>query len=233
MVGKIKCTVLSSDPHSNQMVNTFWTDLDARKTFRVLDRKRLVKQVLEAVQLINVIGDIHWLAIHYQLPLLRWQDVSLIRRTYLEDEVYLVCDKMYGWSRSHLGYEGDSDSEEVKVQGRQLIPKVQQPNTHQRVSKCGYWNHPATKMWLFHLQALMHYFNLARSELVWRGTQHKYPPIRDLPTQIQWPRWCTDPNVINSHRSSLVNKEPQYYLSRFGSLVWNGYIWPEDHPEED
>lgn len=213
------------------MVNTFWTDVNPRKTFRALDRKRLVKQVLEAVQLINVIGDIHWLAEHYQLPLEKWQDLSLIRRTYLDDDYKLVCDKMYGWSHSHLGYEGDSDSEDVDVQGRRLILRTQGTNEHQRVSKCGYWNHPATKMWLFHLPALMCYFNLARSELVWRGTQHKYPPIRNLSTLIQWPRWCADPNVIESHRSSLVNKEPQYYLPKFGPLVWNGYIWPEDYPE--
>lgn len=196
------------------MVNTFWADEDPRQTMRFLDRVRLNKQVLETIQLINTIGDIYWLANHFQLTLDTVEDVTTIRKTYQQSGYYLIAPKLAGWG----------------VQKRKLVRRErwQEDKQNTRTCKCGYWHHPATNMWLFHHEALALYFNYARRELKRRGTDHVYPYLPWKRTVI-WPYWTQLSQVIQSHRASLVNKQPDHYQPLFGNLEWRGYWWPVDH----
>lgn len=105
----------------------------------------------------------------------------------------------------------------------------------------GKWpNHPASKMWVGYEQSLALYCFRGAQEMVHRkGTKHSWSDevclrwlhyfqdrIAELP-DTGTPPWIGDPEIHASHRSNLLNKDPEYY-SRFG---WNEphdlpYKWP-------
>jgi hypothetical protein len=98
----------------------------------------------------------------------------------------------------------------------------------------GWVNHPASKMWRNHTQALADYCltGLDRCEVVYNK---KYPELREKilrlaagrPSATGMPPWFGDPAFHAAHRSNLLRKNPEWY-SQFG---WTEgidleYIWP-------
>lgn len=99
----------------------------------------------------------------------------------------------------------------------------------------GWRNHPATKMWEGHERALALYGAWACVEWSFRGyrdsmlerfelamSELPLPEIGFVP-----PPWLGDERLHSSHRSNLLRKAPEHYLS-FGWTEGPGmpYYWP-------
>lgn len=190
------------------MVNTFWTSVDPKETARCLDKKRLMKQVVEATQLLNVLQDIRFLSDYYQIEY-SIENVPDLRRKYLESDFYLESKKY---------------SSKQKIAPKEDYVQ----RTGYRISKGGYWSHPATWMWFYHPEALKVYSNACRAEYLSRGGKIIIPKYK-YDKNFRWPHWTDQRKLIRSHQQSLVKKMPEHYEALFPGLKpFTDYIWPID-----
>ena len=95
----------------------------------------------------------------------------------------------------------------------------------------GYQHHPAVKMWAGYEGALLWYGRAACAEWVRRGgvdaigarLMADYPYPRDSP----FPPWWGNKAMMETHRSNLVRKAPDYYDQHFPRVRANlAYLWP-------
>lgn len=88
----------------------------------------------------------------------------------------------------------------------------------------GWVHHPATKMWAGHLEALAQYGFFICHEWYERGFEDTLGPWffeRGSSRGMQpddWPWWFGNSNMIASHRSKLIHKQPAFYQDK----------WPQD-----
>lgn len=82
----------------------------------------------------------------------------------------------------------------------------------------GWVNHPATKMWRGHEEALTYYMNEAISEWRRRGFRNTMERAHVNWNAFSWPGWIGDARLHASHRSNLLRKDPDFY---------GQYGWPE------
>ena len=101
----------------------------------------------------------------------------------------------------------------------------------------GWYNHPATQMWYNHSYFLCEYAFAGLEELSYRGLH--YPNIFDKVHEIQLtkrdtgpPMWWGDNRVHLSHRSSLLQKDPDHYRQYFEGTPKMDYFWPVINKEE-
>lgn len=90
----------------------------------------------------------------------------------------------------------------------------------------GWKNHPASRMWADNLAGLSAYGIAMCEEWVWRGYKDTCAEkIRALvePDPTDLPVWWGRQDIVDSHRSNLVRKAPEFY----GDL-WAGV--PDDLP---
>lgn len=114
----------------------------------------------------------------------------------------------------------------------------------------GWQTHPAVQMWRGHLHALVLYQNAICSrwtgmgfkDTCWEKTldvwveaggdrenwTHRIPD--SAPGHMVWPTWWGDYEVHASHRSMLLEKDPEFYEKMFTGdnevMAGGGYIWP-------
>jgi len=140
-------------------MQTFLPYSDFKKTFKVLDYKRLGKQRVETMQILNVLTD---------------------------------KQKTKGWV-----------------------------------------NHPAVKMWSGYENALMLYHDLCILEWIKRGYKNSMEfkintnLLETFKPEMPW--WMEDENMHRSHRARLIEKDRNFYLSKFpdDDGFNNGkYFWP-------
>lgn len=91
----------------------------------------------------------------------------------------------------------------------------------------GWANHPATRMWSGHKEALKHYGNLCILTWIERGYKNTMPLYLVDHSNLILPSWFGDPAFHASHRSNLLRKDPTHY----GKFGWSEshdleYIWP-------
>lgn len=138
------------------MVNTFLPYSDFKKCAQILDYKRLLKQRVEAYQIINIIKK-------------RKQNI-----------------------------------------------------------KCGFINHPAVIMWEDNIDALKLYYNVMVKETIKRGYKNTMK-LFDIKTKPENPWWIGYIHIHNSHKASLLRKDPNYYIKYFYNLPdeyrYEGYVW--------
>lgn len=94
----------------------------------------------------------------------------------------------------------------------------------------GWKNHPATKMWTGHTNALVEYGLAVCREWKSRGFKDTcYEKICDFRRgwSVVKPTWLGDERVHSSHRSNLLRKDDTHY-SQFGWVESNDldYYWP-------
>lgn len=117
----------------------------------------------------------------------------------------------------------NSQRREASYLFRALIEKKANPNT-----KIGWINHSTTRMWEGYEPALAEYINAILDEWIGRGYKNNLPHIY-LDEEVVYPWWLGNEDFHRSHRSKLINKKPEYYLSLFPEDVGfnNGeYLWP-------
>lgn len=100
--------------------------------------------------------------------------------------------------------------------GKQRVEAYQIYRTLTGVST-GWRNHPATKMWAGHEDALMAYMHTCIVE--WTNQGYKNTIDSYMPDSYTLPSWWGREEVHSSHRSNLLRKLPEYY---------NQYNWTDD-----
>lgn len=236
------------------MVQTFLVSSDFALSASLLDKKRLFKQVVEAHQLYNVLGELELIAEIYSVPMPpsqpSWTDSprnswrSFVASAYRNSEhhiayvrggVTLDCATFalhatsYNWL--HLTCSG------THVSG---IPTMCVPKDSEMPGwvtiKLGWINHPAANMWLGHRDKLVEYINAHITESTRRGINHKY---QLLPfTHSPGPWWITSPDFHLTHRIKLVykelsNSENPWYVNLPGFVPVGTpitdieYLWPK------
>lgn len=114
-----------------------------------------------------------------------------------------------------------------RVEAKQIINALTNPEVK------GYKNHPATRMWIGHVDALIKYYNLSIDEWIKRGknnTMEKMQYIGDGSCSMPW--WYKWDHVHKSHQASLVRKHPSFYREKFNVesfYLERGYLWPSHH----
>lgn len=190
------------------MVNTFlpYTNLDS---VRLLDSKRLNKQISEALQILRVLRSLHAIAYHYNCQYTGGtlaEYIALLRKIHLQYEgkyyIYHNNDNMCIMSTNP-----------IYMAGWQQV-------------KLGFCFHPAVRMWFGYEQSLGFYINCCIHEFISRGGNHNFelrPYQHDVSNAV--PPWLTE-DFSQRHRGSLCSKQPEYYVRLFGNEVFYGYSWP-------
>lgn len=104
----------------------------------------------------------------------------------------------------------------------------------------GWRNHPAAKMWVGYLPALVAYglamadaWTAAGSPDTVRPQLLEYAPEVDGVAQsdLAMPTWLGDRALHLSHRSNLMRKDPVHYGRMFGDVPDDlPYVWPSVEP---
>lgn len=109
--------------------------------------------------------------------------------------------------------------------GKQRVEARQIYNALTGKSK-GWINHPATKMWRGHENALAFYHNAMIFEWKKRGYNNGMGLLSFKP-HVVFPPWLGDPKFHASHRSNLLRKDYEFYKK----FNWQEpddlpYVWP-------
>lgn len=94
----------------------------------------------------------------------------------------------------------------------------------------GWRYHPAVKMWDGHVEALAQYGVVMCREWFGRGyfdtmLERFYPYAPSM--QAEWPEWLDRDDVMLSHRSNLIRKNPDHYRPIWPDVPDDlPYIWP-------
>jgi hypothetical protein len=107
----------------------------------------------------------------------------------------------------------------------------------------GWRHHPAVKMWAGYEEALVRYgleicaawTSSGRADtckltllqdLADRCETTRVRPQRQLAAANDLPPWLGDERLHRSHRSALLQKDPEYYGKLFDDPVGLPYVWP-------
>jgi len=112
--------------------------------------------------------------------------------------------------------------------GKQRVEAWQILNALSRTSG-GWINHPAVRMWAGHEASLCDYARAICDEWISRGykdtMRDRFPTASGEP-----PTWVGDEAFHMTHRSMLIQKNPDYYRPLFpGTPEDLEYIWPARH----
>jgi hypothetical protein len=103
--------------------------------------------------------------------------------------------------------------------------------------KSGWANHPAVQMWRGYDECLKYYYNCHLEEWIKRGYKNNTQSFYEInKSKLVYPYWSKLDLFINSHRASLLRKNPSFYEGKFkipDIFINNGYFWPSKHKEEE
>ena len=114
--------------------------------------------------------------------------------------------------------------------GKQRLEGMQIVNIISGLVPDSRWkNHPAVKMWVGYENALKAYTNAMIREWIDRG--YKNTMVFYSVGKIKYPWWFGNKNFHRSHRSRLIQKNPEFYSPLFpGDEGYNDskYYWPDN-----
>lgn len=92
--------------------------------------------------------------------------------------------------------------------------------------RVGRWNHPAMAMWAGHEVELVEYIKACCDEWTSRGYRDscraKSEFVLEIARDDSWsterPAWIGIEEIHRTHRSNLLRKDPEFYLSRFPEI---------------
>jgi hypothetical protein len=198
------------------MVNTFLVDPSFQQSAQILDRQRLGKQRVEAMQILHLVEWLHRLESKFRMTSSMYPNLQLYIRELVRR--YRTCGVTFS------------------IAGRLLISYpagIPQHLMRGRPIKLGFVYHPAVRMWFGYPTALKMYINAHIDEWVRRGYQNNMERYV-IPSSVIAPPWTVDPHLHANHRSALLSKErmrsePIWYqaMDIFADVPGFGdYIWP-------
>lgn len=188
------------------MVNTFLPYSNIKKSLKSLDWKRLGKQRVEAKQILGMLMTIEKLC--KEFPEASYN--KFMTNSTLEFNTQ----------------EHDRDAEYIFERMKSFKETV----TFFRKKtgkKFGFFSHCVTVMWVGYTDFLKKYINICVRLWIKKGYKNTMEMYENVPYKnIEKPWWFGYEKIHMSHRSSLYNKNKEYYRPLFGSLTFKGYIWP-------
>jgi hypothetical protein len=188
------------------MVNTFLCYKDFCKSAKALDKKRLGKQRVEALQIINIIAALHQLSDFFKNP--------------VPNDPY----NCYDWIREI------SDLYKKKQKENPDFFIINNEN-NKPIKIYRFFYHPVILMWINHIDSLKEYHDIHIEEWIYRGCNNTMKTFNIKGAKR--PIWTYDDFFILLHRSNLLHKEidrkePQWYqnLEDFKNLPKQLYFWP-------
>jgi hypothetical protein len=195
------------------MVNTFLVHSNFSKSASFLDRARLGKQRVEAMQILNILDNLYIIRLKSRIRQKHFDSL----KSYISALVQWYKSQPYHFQITYLPHQ------KFHVE---LFPKSKFDiqdipcGEDQRVVKVGFANHSAVRMWYGYRTALMAYINAHIHEWVKRGYKNTMK-VYDVPTTYPRPEWTLDSEYHLNHKSALMEKE----LTR-GEAPW--YILMDD-----
>lgn len=202
------------------MVNTFLTEEDFGLSAKNLDNRRLGKQRVEAMQILNLIIDLEYLSQRYkcELPSDPYDYKDWIRsmaKLYKSESIYIF--------RHQNEYVSISkDQKPIKIKDKYRINdngtvtvfskkktityekyQVHLPQDH--LITLGFVYHPAILMWLGYKEALMEYIDAHIEE--WENRGFKNNMTKFNITNSPKPLWTQDPEIYQTYKAALLAKE--------------------------
>lgn len=238
------------------MVNTFVVSSDFQKCAEILDNKRLGKQRVEAMQILDIILKLHIIANYFSLE--KFPAYSLFSpndHQSMENAVshFISCCK---WVDSVLEfYEKNNKKYLARINGKlvevdSLLPvfrdvrcnkndanividrkkysrnEVILPLMGDTIFSMGFSHHPIVKIWVGFEDALRSYTNFCIEEWVDRGFSNTMKKFT-ISSKFQLPWWVYSEPVILAYKSNLIRKDPVFYGNKFPGISNNLlYIWP-------
>lgn len=102
------------------------------------------------------------------------------------------------------------DSSRLFKQCREALQMINIIDNKDMTTK-GYSNHPATKQWIGFTNALKAYYNAHLAELFERKSHDTKMKFYIIPRHYERPWFVTCSHVHNSHKASLIRKNPYHY----------------------
>ena len=243
------------------MVNTFVTagphDVDeksGKKGFRYsaanLNKSRLWKQALEALQILNLIESYHVLGEMFNSPCPKnpylvkaWTREIMGKYKVLDSYLFLYQGKYVWYSKNSEKPKKVKYDEEYKILENGSIlykgkihPKYTLVLHGDNFMSMGFYSHPAVVMWMNHIDSLKLYINCHIDEFLSRGgkpgTIKLKLKLHNI-EKIEHPIWSLDPEFHKNHKASLmtkeiVRKEAEWYIKkRDFKIAYNYYIKQE------
>jgi hypothetical protein len=238
------------------MVNTFLTYSDYEKSAASLDRQRLVKQRVEAYQILCLIQDLAYLAERYGNPVptqfgrTRYNWIRAIAKRYKNENVRFVVRAVNDNVTDRLLFPLPKDVAD------RIPPKTNRKTNitltfstpddpeltftvlpGDRVMKLGFVYHPSVFAWLNYEDALKLYINAHIQEHIRRGYINNmtiYTIFSVEKNKIIHPSWVIDEKLHKNHRAALLQKEkdrsePAWYIEKedfVNAGEFIDYIWP-------
>lgn len=216
------------------MVNTFVTsspeDFDHKtqhKGFRIsaanLDKQRLWKQVVEALQILNLVRSYHILGKTFNSPcptnpylVKAWTKDILQKYKKLNSYIFWHQNKFVWYSKSSpkpikIKYDDEYkilDDGSISYKNK-IYPFKALVLPNDIFLSMGFGSHPCVIMWMNHKDSLKLYINAHVEEFLSRGgkpgTQKLMFHLND--ENIEHPVWTKDPVFHQNHKASLLTKE--------------------------
>lgn len=117
---------------------------------------------------------------------------------------------------------------DYKRLGKQRVEAKQILDILLKRTKSKAWiNHPAVKMWKGYEEALKVYYNFCifRWKMLDYKNTMKYEKVNV--EKLIWPKWLNNKYFVDSHKSNLLRKDPEFYSKYNWNVPDNlPYIWP-------
>ena len=197
------------------MVNTFLTHPDFITSARWLDNKRLLKQRVEAMQILNLLEDLMYISKAFSIPQPerdQWHSwIKSIVRTYRSLSYRYLQLKTTridptAQDRAIIDKYGLTTTSYVPVDLAQAEEIRQFKTTSIRIVTLGFAYHPIIKMWLGYEHSLKEYINAHITAWLERGYENNMMFYPVSPGQNR-PTWTCDPKMHQNHRAALITKE--------------------------
>jgi hypothetical protein len=132
-------------------------------------------------------------------------------------------------------FKQSAESLDMKRLGKQRVECLQLLNSIKKINNNepikGWKNHPCRKLWHNYSNALVVYGQVICTE--WKRRGYKDTCFEKISSHYDYSKPYIEPSFIGnddfhrSHRSMLIQKQPEFYRSKFTGTPENlEYIWP-------
>jgi len=203
------------------MVNTFLVHSDFSISASFLDSRRLGKQRVEAMQILNIIENIYFLAGASNLP---YPEKFSDLKSYISS-----IDKWY--KKQDFIYKITSDEKYlIKYPKNKYSIKTIPCKEDERIIKMGFCSHPAVRLWFGYEDALREYIDAHIKEWIKRGNKNT---MKIYNVTAEHPPWTLNTEFHINHKSALFKKEvdrkERLWYGKFKDFVeappFIDYVW--------
>lgn len=206
------------------MVNTFLVYKNFRESASHLDKSRLWKNVLEALQILDLVKSYHYLGLLFNIPcpkdpylIKAWTKTIMKQYNTLTHYVFYHQRKYVYYRKTKTKPQKIKYDEKYKIQDdgsilykEKVYPKYSLVLPGDIFMSMGFCYHPVVIMWMNHIDSLKLYINEHIDEFISRGGKAGTIKLKfkiDNIDKIEHPIWTADENFHINHRAALLTKE--------------------------